>query len=565
MKMKRPVPISVRFFALAFVPICLALIAGFTWFRSGIEQSVRDGLQQTLAETQQAHTNLRLDARRQRLSLLASLAENTSLKAVLALWRETSDGTARKTAEDHLLEMAASLDADLVGLRDAEGQTVAALNRRDVRWIVMSAGALPPDGKRLAKVAGELFELLTVPVNSGLENLGLLVVGKRFDPSSFHRQAVLLHQGRVSGASPGLRAGGTDVEKAFAPCGKAKECSVLLEGSSYLALAADSRLLDEGYSLWTLHSVEQASSQLLGTAQQGFWVVLIAMLVAALLADVYGARAVARPLTALIERLRESERSGVLQGDFPEDSTTQEVNELAHAFNLAAQSVADSQRRLDETYLQITQTMAQTLEARDPYTAGHSSRVSEYAVAIAQAMNLSALETETIRVGANLHDIGKVGVPDAVLQKPGPLTGEEYEIIKRHPVIGKRILEGVAKFRDYLSIVELHHENQDGTGYPWGLRGDKVPLGARIVHVVDAYDAMTTSRPYRHAMPPARAQEILRRHAGSQFDPAVVEVFLRLVLVDASALPPATETELGSQLAALESHLEPAHAADPVH
>jgi len=269
-------------------------------------------------------------------------------------------------------------------------------------------------------------------------------------------------------------------------------------------------------------------------------------------------------LVELIDRLRESERSGVLQGDFPETSSTKEVNELARAFNLAAAAVAESQRRLDETYLEITQTMAQTLDARDPYTAGHSSRVSEYAVAIAQAMNLSAAEIEIIRVGANLHDIGKIGIPDAVLQKPGPLSGEEFEIIKRHPVIGKRILEGVAKFRDYLAIVELHHENTDGSGYPWGLRGEQVPLAARIVHVVDAYDAMTSNRPYREATTTAQAQEILRRHAGSQFDASVVEVFLRLVETGTLHY---TDAETGPQLAALKNSLQQkgSHELDPVH
>jgi len=269
---------------------------------------------------------------------------------------------------------------------------------------------------------------------------------------------------------------------------------------------------------------------------------------------------VARPLIALVDRLKVSEKSGVLEGDFPEDSSTKEVNELARAFNLAARSVADSQRRLDETYLQITQTMAQTLDARDPYTAGHSGRVSQYAVAVAEAMNVAAQEVEKIRVGANFHDIGKIGIPDAVLQKPEPLTGPEFEVIKQHPTIGKRILEGVAKFHDYLSIVELHHENHDGTGYPWGLRGEGVPLGARIVHVVDAFDAMTTSRPYRPAMARDKALSILSDNAGSQFDPVVVEVFLRLAKQAPEVLPPAPaeiETrDMATQLAALEHNLE---------
>jgi hypothetical protein len=556
--MKRAWPISARFLALGFVPIGLALVTGFYWFRAGIQENVRGGLQQTLADAQQVQTNLRLDARQQRLSLLATLAENASLKAVLTLAHETpGDLTAQLTVQEHMLDMASSLDADLVGFRNADGHVVTAISREGSRWKVLPTPTLPPSGKRMAHLLDRWFDLLTVPVNSGPENLGTLVVGKRFDPQSYHRQAVLFHQGRLA-AKAGIGLASAQVEGAFAACNAGKACAITLDGAPYLALPVDAQLLEDGFRLWTLHSIEQTSSQLLGTATNGFWAALVTMLAGAMFADIYGARAVTRPLVDLIDRLRSSERSGILRGDFPETSSTEEVNELARAFNLAARSVAESQRRLDETYLQITQTMAQTLDARDPYTAGHSSRVSDYAVAIARAMNLSAAEIDIIRVGANLHDIGKIGIPDAVLQKPGPLTTAEFEVIKRHPVIGKRILEGVAKFRDYLSIVELHHENPDGSGYPWGLRGEQVPLAARIVHVVDAYDAMTSNRPYRQATQSDKAQEILRQNAGTQFDPAVVEVFLRLVQTGAfqtEALP-SPEPDTAAQLVALEGHLE---------
>jgi putative two-component system response regulator len=151
-----------------------------------------------------------------------------------------------------------------------------------------------------------------------------------------------------------------------------------------------------------------------------------------------------------------------------------------------------------------------------------------------------------------LHDIGKIGIPDEILQKPGPLTPQEFDVIKNHPQIGKRILEGVAIFRAYLPIVELHHENPDGTGYPFGLRGDAIPLGARIVHVVDAFDAMTSNRTYRRAMSSARAQEVLRRFAGTQFDAAIVEVFLRLLGANLVGPP---ETETSEQLVALHDQL----------
>jgi putative nucleotidyltransferase with HDIG domain len=190
--------------------------------------------------------------------------------------------------------------------------------------------------------------------------------------------------------------------------------------------------------------------------------------------------------------------------------------------------------------LQFTRTMAQTLDARDHATAGHSSRVSAYATQIAKVLPMTDREREVVEVGAVLHDIGKIGIPDRVLQKEGRLTDEEFETIKEHPVLGRRILEGVSRFRDYLSIVELHHENHDGSGYPWGLSGENIPLGARIVHVVDAFDAMTSCRPYRNAMPTEQALAILKKYAGTQFDPVIVEVFLELVRSDPGMLPPAT-------------------------
>src|SRR5439155_16571446 len=154
----------------------------------------------------------------------------------------------------------------------------------------------------------------------------------------------------------------------------------------------------------------------------------------------------------------------------------------------------------DRAYVEFVGSLASALEARDGYTAGHSGRVSEHACAIAKVLKVSEEEMDIIRLGALLHDIGKIGVADHVLQKPGRLTKQERALIQQHPAIGRRILEGVRGFEPYLSTVELHHENWDGTGYPLGLRGDATPLSARIVHVADAYDAMTTDRPYRQGM-----------------------------------------------------------------
>jgi putative nucleotidyltransferase with HDIG domain len=182
----------------------------------------------------------------------------------------------------------------------------------------------------------------------------------------------------------------------------------------------------------------------------------------------------------------------------------------------------------DQSLLEFVEALAQALDARDPYTAGHSIRVAEYSFQIAQQIGLNRDMAELVYVGAHLHDIGKIGMPDAVLQKPGKLTAVEFAIVQQHPVIGRRILSHVAGLEKYLNVVELHHENVDGSGYPHGLQGEEIPLDARIVRVADAFDAMTSSRAYRARRSVETALEEIRICAGRQFDEACAEAILSL-------------------------------------
>jgi HD-GYP domain-containing protein (c-di-GMP phosphodiesterase class II) len=240
-------------------------------------------------------------------------------------------------------------------------------------------------------------------------------------------------------------------------------------------------------------------------------------------------RLIERSFESLIAAAGQAERAGCISEDFPGGSAIHEFNRLAETLNSAARSIHHSQADLDRSYLQFIETMAQVLEARDPYTAGHSMRVGSYAYAIARAMHVPAGEAENIRIAAQLHDIGKIGIPDAVLQKPGRLTVEEFGLIKLHPQIGRRILEKMGKFQEFLPVVELHHENHDGSGYPYKLSGDRIPLAARIVHIADALDSMVTDRHYRHALTMHEAVLELRVNSGTQFDPAITPVVLRLI------------------------------------
>jgi HD-GYP domain-containing protein (c-di-GMP phosphodiesterase class II) len=178
----------------------------------------------------------------------------------------------------------------------------------------------------------------------------------------------------------------------------------------------------------------------------------------------------------------------------------------------------------------LVETLAEALDARDPYTAGHSLRVAGYAREIALELGLPEREIEMLHLAAQLHDIGKIGIPDAVLLKPAPLTAQEFGLIKLHPQIGRRILEKSHTFpAAILDVVELHHENFDGTGYPYGLEGKRIPRGACIVHVADALDAMTTHRAYRPAFSLEQAIDEVHFRIGRQFDPDAVEALLAVV------------------------------------
>jgi len=199
--------------------------------------------------------------------------------------------------------------------------------------------------------------------------------------------------------------------------------------------------------------------------------------------------------------------------------------------------VRELDRKTKEQFVGQVQMAVRMLEKKDVYTRGHSQRVSRYAVRTALMLGFSGDLLNQIRLGGDLHDIGKIGTRDAVLNKPGPLSPTEFEEIKKHVVEGEEILEPLRKDNPVvLEIVRHHHERMDGSGFPDGLRGEAIPMHARVVCVVDAFDAMTTNRAYRASRHPADAMEELERCAGHQFDPDVVMAFRR-AFPDAARLP----------------------------
>jgi putative two-component system response regulator len=217
-------------------------------------------------------------------------------------------------------------------------------------------------------------------------------------------------------------------------------------------------------------------------------------------------------LQARVARVLEK-RALVMQNRFYQENLERQVHEQA--------------QRIQELFLQGVQMLARALEAKDAYTRGHSIRVSQYAVGTARRLGFEGPSLDGIRLGGELHDIGKIGTREAVLHKPGTLTDEEFRQITEHPALGERMLLPLAaESPDVLRIVRSHHERLDGRGFPDGLRGEKIPIEARIVAVADAFDAMTTERPYRDSRPPDVAVAELRRVAGTQLDPDAVEAFV---------------------------------------
>ena len=186
-------------------------------------------------------------------------------------------------------------------------------------------------------------------------------------------------------------------------------------------------------------------------------------------------------------------------------------------------------QELEKAYMESIQTLRYTVEAKDSYTRGHSDRVSEFSVLLGKYLGLSDKDLKTLRLGGLFHDIGKIGVPDTILQKADKLTDDEYSQIKQHPNIGVHILSNATIFNDILPIVEHHHERYDGRGYPGMLKGEEIPYLARITAVVDSFDAMSSKRAYRDSLPLDTIISEFERCKGTQFDPQIDDVFLDIL------------------------------------
>ena len=208
--------------------------------------------------------------------------------------------------------------------------------------------------------------------------------------------------------------------------------------------------------------------------------------------------------------------------------------ENIHMIELQRQKkeLAKRKRQMEKVSLQMIQTLSTTIEAKDEYARGHSHRVAEYAALIANELGWDSEEIMNLKYAAHLHDIGKIGIPDMLLNKPACLTPEEYSVIKEHTVIGAEILKNISLIPHVAEVARSHHEHYDGTGYPDGLAGENIPLSARIVAIADCYDAMNSKRIYRNALPPEKIFKEIENNRGIQFDPELTDIFLNLLCDD---------------------------------
>ena len=203
--------------------------------------------------------------------------------------------------------------------------------------------------------------------------------------------------------------------------------------------------------------------------------------------------------------------------------------DLAHEVEKKTQEVTAQHEKLERISMQIVKTLSGTIDAKDTYTNGHSTRVADYSKEIARRAGLSEGIQNDIYMMGLLHDVGKIGVPDAIINKPAKLTDEEYSIIQNHPVMGAKILKNITEFPKLSTGARWHHERYDGRGYPDGISGEDIPMEARIIAIADAYDAMSSRRSYRDVLPQAQVRAEVQKGKGTQFDPVFAEIMLHMI------------------------------------
>jgi len=533
---RRPPNLVVKTLGVTFAMVFVLLVVVFVVVSMSIREQVRQTVSANLESSQRLFGVLEGRRQRELLAQASTLAENPTLKAALDTYQteaQTSSDTVKSqlfaTIDGELRKLAAGVESDAVVLVDLHQNTLAAAGRLGERFPRGRPVALPNsregtfDG--IAHLAGGVFRVVAVPLQFGDgATVGALYLATSLDAGYVEELA------RLAGTKTAIVSDGLLVASTL-PAGAAREFELAV--AAHKPAAGTLPLNGESYAFrplvtvsdtafYALGSIDESTRGVMRQAMVSLGFTAIGAMALALLGSITLARLLAQPIGQLSRSLAQMAASHDVTSRLPLTGSSLEIDALTETFNELMASVAVAEAETDAAYTGAIRALATALDARDPYTAGHSERVSVLSVAIGRVLAMPAADLEVLRLGALLHDIGKIGVPDDVLRKPTGLTAAEFDAIKQHPVLGARILRSVRFLAPHIPIVELHHERPDGKGYPVGLRGNQIPLAARIVHVADAYDAMTSARAYRGARPSGDALRELWRCAGTEFDAEIV-------------------------------------------
>jgi len=558
---RRPPGLAAKTVAVTFVTVAIILSIVFIVLIVEARDRMRDVETAKLDASSRIFTAFEARRDKDQLATTATLAETPTLKAAFDTYvTEARLGSnddrlqAQQTVTRELEKLAAVTSASVLAILDGDGRVFASAGSARQQWPpnqqVMLSARESTTFHTVAVVPAGAFRVAGAPLRLDNRDVGTLVLGTSLD----NAYAEIL---RGLSADAGIvitvnhavvaRTVPEEVTRDLVAAEGEPDQATQLNGEEY----AIRTLLSSGpVRIYSLTSIDAAARDATRDAMTALGIVALGGFVLA----VFGSLWLARTLTDPIKRVAGEIATMTAARDFGRmldvGGTSRELDALATAFNELMGGLTAAEAETQSAYLGAIRALAAALDARDPYTAGHSERVSALSVLIARQLSLSEAEVDVIRLGALLHDIGKIGVADHILRKPGPLSADEFEQIRRHPGLGARILRKVPFLEPHLAIVELHHERPDGKGYPFGLIGDNIPLDARIVHVADAFDAMTSARAYR----PARAASValieLQRYSGTQFDPASVDALREALAQSTSATERQLQALLGREASA---------------
>jgi putative nucleotidyltransferase with HDIG domain len=530
-RLSAPPRLVVRTSVITLATVAVLLSAVFTVVIVDVRERVRAQVTDKLEARLRVLSALENRRGDELASQVAMLAENPTLKAALDIY-QSEMATAKRSNQYELVatvtreleKIAERVKPDILAVTDPSGRTVAAAGRLKATW-PDSMPASDSHGSRFVSLGVGAFRLASADVGLQDTILGRLQLATALD----HQYARELSD--LSGASTLIATSGTVLTTTLSPTVAGSLTPDVLRSlsSSRVARLGDTEyavrelLHERDAGVYVLDSIDAAAGPALGKAGRTVLIMALVAFALAGLASVWLARTIARPIDSLSRSLEQMTRDRAFDEPLPKTGFSLEIDALTGSFNQMMTAIRVAEDDTRSAYVGTIRALAMTLDARDPYTSGHSERVSALSVAVGRHLGLSEQEVEVLRLGALLHDIGKVGVPDEVLRKTTALTAEEFESIKLHPTLGARILRTVPFLAPHIPIVELHHERPDGSGYPHQFRGEEIPLLARIVHVTDAFDAMTSARAYRPARSTAEALRELWRCAGADFDAEVVQ------------------------------------------